>query len=166
MCLQEHCLPGKRAQPVLFTVVIAAGKGTKFLPAYHSSTPDTVWDHYGLTAAQAADAGMNSQMFNSFLDGTKSALEMAAIANATGLDAPENGLQFPPAGMDDLAHVLRPKNEGGQLSGKGQVEVVSVQTVSFNRAGIEYVHIFSGTGGKGDWLYPAFSRRRCCYRKA
>ncbi len=105
--------------------VIAAGKGTKFLPAYHSSTPDTVWEHYGLTAAQAAEAGMNSQMFNSFLDGTKSALEMAAIANATGLAAPENGLQFPPAGMDDLAHVLRPETEGGQLSGKGQVEVVS-----------------------------------------
>jgi len=105
--------------------VVAAGKGTKFLPAYHSSTPDTVWDHYGLTAAQAADAGMNSQMFNSFLDGTKSALEMAAIANATGLAAPENGLQFPPAGMDDLAHILRPKNEGGQLSATGQVEVVS-----------------------------------------
>jgi len=68
---------------------------------------------------------MNSQMFNSFLDGTKSALEMAAIANATGLTAPEHGLQFPPAGMDDLAHVLRPKSEGGQLGGKGQVEVVS-----------------------------------------
>jgi len=105
--------------------VVAAGKGTKYLPAYHSSTPDTVWEHYGLTAAEAADAGMNSQMFNSFLDGTKSALEMAAIANATGLATPEHGLQFPPAGMDDLAHVLRPTSEGGQLSDKGQVEVVS-----------------------------------------
>jgi len=105
--------------------VVAAGKGTKYLPAYHTSTPDTVWDHYGLNALQAAEAGMNSQMFNSFLDGTKSALEMAAIANATGLAAPEDGLQFPPAGMDDLAQVLRPIDEGGQLSGKGQVEVVS-----------------------------------------
>ena len=105
--------------------VVAAGKGTKFLPEYHTSTPDTVWDHYGLTAEQAAQARMSSQMFNSFLDGTKSALEMAAISNATGLSAPENGLQFPAAGMDDLAHVLRPVADGGQLSGKGQVEVVS-----------------------------------------
>jgi len=105
--------------------VAAAGKGTKYLPAYHASTPDTVWDHYGLTKEQAADAGMNSQMFNSFLDGTKSALEMAAIANATGLTPPSNGLGFPPAGMDDLAHVLRPVSEGGQLEKKGQVEVVS-----------------------------------------
>jgi len=105
--------------------VIAAGKGTKYLPAYHSSTPDTVWDHYGLTAEQAKAAGMNSQMFNSFLDGTKSALEMAAISNATGLSAPSNGLGFPAAGMDDLAHILRPQSEGGCLEAKGQVEVVT-----------------------------------------
>ena len=52
---------------------------------------------------------MNPQMFNSFLDGTKSGIEMAAIANATGLAPPEDGLAFPPAGAsDDLATVLRP----------------------------------------------------------
>ncbi len=105
--------------------VVAAGKGTKFLPSYHGSTPDTVWEHYGLTSEEAAAAGMNSQMFNSFLDGTKSALEMAAISNATGLKPPSNGLLFPPAGMDDLAHVLRPTSEGGKLESKGMVEVVS-----------------------------------------
>ena len=105
--------------------VIAAGKGTKYLPAYHASTPDSVWDHYGLTSEQAAAAGMNSQMFNSFLDGTKSALEMAAIANAANLSPPSDGLLFPAAGMDDLAHVLRPIEDGGVLSEKGQVEVVS-----------------------------------------
>lgn len=105
--------------------VVAAGKGTKYLPEYHYSTPDTIWDHYGLTPEQAAEAGMNSQMFNSFLDGTKSALEMAAISNGTGLAAPEDGLKFPPAGMDDLAHVLRPKSVGGQLDGSGMVEVVT-----------------------------------------
>ena len=105
--------------------VIAAGKGTKYLPAYHASTPDSVWDYYGLTSEQAAAAGMNSQMFNSFLDGTKSALEMAAIANATNLSPPSDGLLFPAAGMDDLAHVLRPVADGGILAEKGQVEVVS-----------------------------------------
>ena len=51
---------------------------------------------------------MNSQMFNSFLDGTKSAIEMAAVANACGLDVPHDGLGFPPCGADDLASVLRP----------------------------------------------------------
>lgn len=105
--------------------VVAAGKGTKYLPAFHASTPDTVWDHYGLTAQEAARAGMNPQMFNSFLDGTKSSIEMAAIANACGLACPGDGLGFPPCGADDLQTVLRPREAGGVLAGKGMVEVVS-----------------------------------------
>src|SRR5712671_7179332 len=59
--------------------VVAAGKGTKYLPAYHGVTPDGIWGHYGLTPEEAGAGGMNPQMFNSFLDGTKSAIEMAAI---------------------------------------------------------------------------------------
>ena len=105
--------------------VVAAGKGTKYLPQYHSSTPDTVWHYYGLNEEEAAKAGMNSRMFNSFLDGTKSALEMAAVSNSCLLSPPSSGLLFPPAGMDDLAHVLRPESEGGVLEKKGMVEVVS-----------------------------------------
>ena len=105
--------------------VVAAGKGTKYLPTYHQSTPDTVWSHYGLTAEQAAAAGMRSQMFNSFLDGTKSSIEMAAIANAADLQAPTRGLSFPACGAEDLAQVLRPRDQGGQLEFSGQVEVVS-----------------------------------------
>ena len=105
--------------------VVAAGKGTKYLPAFHASTPETVWDYYGLTREEAAAAGMNPQMFNSFLDGTKSGIEMAAIANATGLTAAPGGLAFPPCGTDDLPSVLRPEAEGGLLHHKGQVEVVS-----------------------------------------
>jgi predicted homoserine dehydrogenase-like protein len=107
--------------------VVCAGKGTKFLPAYHDVTPDDVWQHYGLTRSEAQSAGMNPQMFNSFLDGTKSAVEMAAIANATGLDVPRNGLQFPPCGVDDLPHLLRPRAQGGLLEKAGMVEVVSSQ---------------------------------------
>jgi predicted homoserine dehydrogenase-like protein len=103
--------------------VIAAGKGTKYLPAY--LTPDGVWEHYGLTPAEAKHAGMNSQMFNSFLDGTKSAIEMAAVANACSLGVPHDGLGFPPCGADDLASVLRPRHLGGALAGDGMVEVVS-----------------------------------------
>ena len=105
--------------------IVAAGKGTKYLPAYHASTPATVWGHYGLSPEAAAAGGMNPQMFNSFLDGTKSGIEMAAIANATGLDAPEDGLLFPPCGVDDLPMILRPVAEGGVLARKGMVEVVS-----------------------------------------
>lgn len=105
--------------------VQAAGKGTKYLPSYHHVTPDGVWSHYGLTPDAARAAGMNSQMFNSFLDGTKSAIEMAAIANGCGLDVPAAGLAFPPCGVDDLSQVLRPKSVGGQIDGSGMVEVIS-----------------------------------------
>ena len=105
--------------------VVAAGKGTKYLPEYHRSTPDTVWPYYGLSAEDAKLGGMNAQMFNSFLAGTKSAIEMAAVTNATGLRPAATGLAFPPCGVDDLAQVLCPREDGGQLQHRGQVEVVS-----------------------------------------
>ncbi len=104
--------------------IIAAGKGTKYMPEYHASTPETVWGYYGLTAEQAKIGGMNPQMFNSFLDGTKSGIEMAAVANASGLTPPPDGLAFPPVGTDQMAEMLRPGN-AGVLHHTGQVEVIS-----------------------------------------
>ncbi len=111
--------------------VVAAGKGTKYLPEYNYSTPDTVWDHYGFTAEQLASGDYNPKMFNSFLDGTKSAIEMAAVANGTGLIPQEEGLNFTPAGVDELSTLIIPKADGGTLSRKGTVEIVS----SLNRDG-------------------------------
>ena len=105
--------------------VVAAGEGTKYLPAYHESTPDTVWGHYGFTPEMVARGDFNAQMFNSFLDGTKSAIEMAAVANATGLTPAPDGLAFPPCGVDDLPRILKPASAGGRLHHAGQVEVVS-----------------------------------------
>ncbi|MDH3699719.1 MAG: SAF domain-containing protein [Alphaproteobacteria bacterium] len=105
--------------------VVCAGKGTKHQPEFHASTPETVWGHYGLSPEAAAAGGMNPKMFNSFLDGTKSGIEMAAVSNATGLTPPVNGLAFPPCGVDALPGVLRPSAAGGILSGAGMVEVVS-----------------------------------------
>jgi predicted homoserine dehydrogenase-like protein len=105
--------------------VIAAGKGTKYLPEYHASTPDTVWEHYGFTPEQLASGDFNPKMFNSFLDGTKSAIEMAAVANATGLIPQDEGLQFAPSGVDDLPAVFRPAADGGVLTRTGTVEIAS-----------------------------------------
>ncbi|HUP97157.1 MAG TPA: Gfo/Idh/MocA family oxidoreductase [Usitatibacter sp.] len=105
--------------------VIAAGKGTKYLPSYHASTPKTVWGHYGFTDETVAKGDFNAQMFNSFLDGTKSGIEMTAVANATGLTPAPEGLAFPPCGVDDLPRVLRPRSVGGSLHHAGQVEVIS-----------------------------------------
>src|SRR6185437_9877838 len=105
--------------------VVAAGRGHKWLPHYRESTPETVWEHWGPSAEQAARGGLNAKMFNSFLDGSKSASESAAVANATGLDAPSEGLAFPPGSVDDIPRLMRPRAEGGVLDRKSMVEVVS-----------------------------------------
>lgn len=113
--------------------VVAAGKGTKYLPEYNYSTPDTVWDYYGFTAEQLASGDYNPKMFNSFLDGTKSAIEMAAVANGTGLIPQDEGLNFTPVGVDDLSQMLKEREKGGTLSKRGTVELIS----SLNRDGTE-----------------------------
>ena len=105
--------------------VTAAGRGHKWLPEFQFYTPDNVWDGYGLTPEQAALGGLNPRMFTSFLDGSKPAIESTAVANATGLAAAPDGLSYPPASIDALPNVCRPKSEGGALHRKGQVEVVS-----------------------------------------
>jgi predicted homoserine dehydrogenase-like protein len=105
--------------------VVAAGRGHKWLPHYAQSTPETVWGYYGLTPEQAQVGGLNPKMFNSFLDGSKPAIESTAVCNATGLTPAPDGLAYPPARIDDLPAVMRPRTEGGQLHHKGQVEVVS-----------------------------------------
>ena len=105
--------------------VVAAGRGHKWLPHFAQSTPETVWGYYGLTPEQARVGGLNAKMFNSFLDGSKPAIECTAVCNATGLTAPPDGLTYPPASVDDIPFVCRPIAEGGVLHQKGQVEVIS-----------------------------------------
>ena len=105
--------------------VVAAGRGHKWLPHFAQSTPETVWGYYGLSPEQARIGGLNPKMFNSFLDGSKPAIESTAVANATGLTPAPDGLAFPPCSVEDLPFVMRPISEGGQLHHKGQVEVAS-----------------------------------------
>jgi predicted homoserine dehydrogenase-like protein len=105
--------------------VVAAGRGHKWLPHFAQSTPDTVWDHYGLTPEQARIGGLNPKMFNSFLDGSKPAIECTAVCNASGLTPAPEGLSYPSAAIDALPTIMRPRAEGGCLHHKGQVEVVS-----------------------------------------
>lgn len=105
--------------------VVAAGRGHKWLPHFAHSTPETVWGYYGLTPEQARVGGLNPKMFNSFLDGSKPAIETSAVCNATGLTPAPYGLAYPPAAVDDIPFVMRPREEGGQLHHKGQVEVIS-----------------------------------------
>ena len=105
--------------------VVAAGKGTRYHPTYHQSTPDTVWDILLQYLPIRDRSHINPKMFNSFLDGTKSGIEMTAVCNATGLVPQSGGLGFPPASRFELAQVCKPRAEGGTLERKGVTEVVS-----------------------------------------
>jgi len=116
--------------------VVAAGRGHKWLPHFAQSTPETVWGHYGLTPEQAKLGGLNPKMFNSFLDGSKPAIETTAVCNATGLTPAPGGLLYPPGSVDEIPTLMRPREEGGVLHHKGQVEVVSSLTLEGKQ--IEY----------------------------
>jgi predicted homoserine dehydrogenase-like protein len=105
--------------------VVAAGRGHKWLPHFAQSTPETVWGYYGLTPEQAKLGGLNPKMFNSFLDGSKPAIETTAVCNATGLTPAPEGLLYPPGAIDEIPALMRPRSEGGTLHHKGQVEVIS-----------------------------------------
>jgi predicted homoserine dehydrogenase-like protein len=94
--------------------VVCAGKGTRHEPGFHLTTPDDVWERYG-----ARVAGADCRMFTSFTDGTKSAIELAAVCNATGLEPQEEGLRFPRADRRELP--LLP----ALLSRAGTVEAVA-----------------------------------------
>ena len=118
--------------------IVAAGKGTRYHPTYHQSTPDTVWDILSkYMKFKDEDRGsINPKMFNSFVDGTKSGIEMTAICNATGLHSQTEGLTFPPASRFEHADICKPKADGGVLEKKGVTEVTS----SVNRDGSDVPH--------------------------
>ncbi len=105
--------------------VVAAGKGTRYHPTYHQSTPDTVWDILDKYIKIKDRSSINPKMFNSFIDGTKSGIEMTAVCNATGLHAQTDGLSFPPATRFEHAEVCKPKSAGGTLEIAGVTEVTS-----------------------------------------
>jgi predicted homoserine dehydrogenase-like protein len=106
-----------------FTVA-AAGKGTKYLPAYHGVTPDDVWSHYGLSPEEPAgrhepaDVQLLPRRYQVRHRGRGHRQRLRARRAGRGLG-------FPPCGVDHLAQVLRPRAVGGRIERDGMVEVVS-----------------------------------------
>ena len=94
--------------------VIAAGKG-KNNPLNFDATPDDY-------AEEARSKRLNPRMLVEFVDGSKTAVEMSAIANATGLVPDVPGMHGPSASLEDLHKVLCPEQDGGILKRKGVVD--------------------------------------------
>ena len=105
--------------------VVAAGKGTKYLPRLSRVHAGHRVGPLRFQPEMVAQGDFNAQMFNSFLDGTKSAIEMAAVANATGLTPAPGRARLSAVRRRRFARVLRSAEEGGLLHHRGQVEVVS-----------------------------------------
>lgn len=105
--------------------VVAAGKGTRHQDRYRYLTPDDALAEYGLSPDEVERSDLNPRMYNSFLDTTKSAIEMCAVANMTGLVPDVPGMRFPAAAVEDIPRLLIPSEDGGLLDRTGIVEVVS-----------------------------------------
>ncbi len=137
--------------------VVCAGKGTRYHPSYHELTPDSVWEVLQQYLEIDDPTSINLKMFNSFLDGSKSGIEMSAVCNTTGLTPQNNGLGFPPSSRFDLADICKPSEDGGMLSRRGTTEVVS----SLTRSGEPIPHhLAMGTyvvvEGAGDYAQQCF----------
>jgi predicted homoserine dehydrogenase-like protein len=94
--------------------IVSAGKG-KNNPLNHAAVPDDY-------RAEAERRNMSPRMLVEFVDGSKTMVEMCAIANATGLVPDVPGMHGPNADRDNLAKVLIPREAGGLLSRKGVVD--------------------------------------------
>jgi predicted homoserine dehydrogenase-like protein len=105
--------------------VVCAGKGAKFLEHYHEMNPDNVWENWEFSKELTDSGQLNPYMHTSFRDGTKAAIEMAAVANAAALVPSDNGLTFTPGDVEQIATINRPSDIGGALDHEGTVDVMS-----------------------------------------
>ncbi|GAA5131210.1 flagellar protein FlgA [Pseudonocardia adelaidensis] len=108
--------------------VVCAGKGTKYLEHYHGMNPDNVWEHWEFSKELTDSGQLNPYMHTAFRDGTKAAIEMAAVANAAQLVPSDDGLTFTPGDVEQIATVCRPREAGGVLAHEGSVDVMSSVT--------------------------------------
>ena len=110
----SSCMEQIEFASALGYTVVSAGKG-KNNPLNHDAVPDDYRE-------EAIRRNMNPRMLVEFVDGSKTMVEMCAIANATGLVPDRPGMHGPKADRDDLAKVLVPREDGGILSKKGVVD--------------------------------------------
>ncbi len=94
--------------------VVCAGKG-KNNPLNPHATPADLTE-------EAKSKGMNPKMLCSFVDGSKAMIEMASLANTTGLEVSKRGMYGPPSSIEKLSSTFRPAEEGGVLDRVGVVD--------------------------------------------
>ncbi|WP_101296163.1 NAD(P)H-dependent oxidoreductase [Halegenticoccus soli] len=160
--------------------VVAAGKGNPFINEYKYGTPDDVFERWGFDKKFVEENHLNPYMYNSFLDGTKVAVEMCAVANATGLKPDVSGMHIPAAELEEIPKRMRPQEDGGLLENSGVVDTISslnpdgseikndiefgvwIVTTTPNEGVREYLNQYGGSGmyvanaGKYQLFYRPF----------
>jgi predicted homoserine dehydrogenase-like protein len=94
--------------------IVTVGKG-KNNPLDRTANPDHV-------AKKAKANKMSAKMLASFVDGTKTMVEMTSIGNATGFAPEVRGAHGPQCTVKELAKIFVPKVDGGIFNGKGFVD--------------------------------------------
>ena len=102
--------------------IVAAGKG--------KNNAFNVEAMPGAYVDEAKRRNMNPRMLVEFVDGSKTMVEMVALANATGLVPDIPGMHGPDAPLATLQDVFRPRDEGGLLSRKGVVDFTVARGVA------------------------------------
>ena len=105
--------------------VVAVGRGTRRYPADRHGDPELALSRLGYDVEAAERLRLNSQMYNSFRDGTKAQIEMCAVSNMTGLPPDRRGMHEPSAGLNDLPDLFAPASKGGLLESTGVVDLAN-----------------------------------------
>lgn len=110
--------------------VVAAGKSTSGID--HTGTPEDAVERYGHVTSFGEGLDPDSVMYNSFLDGTKAAVESVAAANALDMRIDESGMHEPTLPLAEIPDTLRPVSDGGGLSRSGLIDSVTPTDAGFN----------------------------------
>jgi predicted homoserine dehydrogenase-like protein len=94
--------------------IVTIGKGKNNL-LDRSATPDTL-------KQRAAAKNMSVKMLCSFVDGTKTMVEMTSIGNAVGFAPEVRGAYGPNCSVSDLPKMFSPKSAGGIFENRGAVD--------------------------------------------
>lgn len=146
--------------------IVAAGQGTELTFKPHATQEDSL-QRYDLPESFIENSKPDARMYNTFLDGTKVAVELCAAANALGYSTDTDGIHMPETDKDGLLETLRPAEDGGILDRTGVIDSVTptdenpsafVVTAARNEATQDYLsqryNIRTVNGGK----YQLFHR--------
>lgn len=146
--------------------VVAAGRSTREPARY--GTPDDALERHGFAVPFGTGLEPDPFLYNSFIDGTKLAVETVAAANALGLEPDVTGTHCPTLAASEVPDRLRPAADGGVLSGSGVIDSAVVTDDSFSAFVVataptdhlaRYYARRPGVTTSDDGRYHLFSRR-------